>query len=202
MRRLAPWLAMLALASAGCAKRQMPPAPLPVVVPDPVSPWPGVLLRAQRLADEGRFRDADRVLGEYAVAHEHTLEGAEADFWLALFKADPSNNEVTVRDQLVALDTYLHGGPTMPRYAEALILRRLVETTDSARAMIVAVRASAQARERAKADEVKRLSDELEKTAAELERIRRRLAPRVDDRRPPPPDPNRPPPPDPGKPPS
>jgi hypothetical protein len=153
-----------------------------------LSPWPGILASAQRLADAGRFADADRQLAEFAISRPGSTEGAEADFWRALFKSDPLNSEVDVRDQLAAWDTYLHGGPSMPRYGEAQILRRMVEVIDSTRAYIVAVRATAQARERAKSDEVKRLSDELEKAVAELERIRRRLVPKPDEKKPPPPE--------------
>lgn len=176
------------LALAACAPR--PPARVIVLAeperPAPISPLPGILHRAQELADRGRFADADRVLADFATSRPGTPEGAEADFWRALLRADPANTDATVRDQLAAIDTYLNGGPEMPRYVEALILRRLVETADSARSMITAVRAAAQARERAKEDESKRLADELEKALAELDRIRRRLAPKPPDSKPPP----------------
>jgi hypothetical protein len=163
-----------------------PPPPAPTPIPD-ISPWPGVLVRAQRLADAGRYEEADAVLADFAVTHQGTAEGAEADFWRALFKSDPLNPVGSVREQLAALDTYLNAGPETPRYAEVQVLRRLVEAVDSTRALVVAVRAAALARSEAKNDEVKRLSDELEKAVTELERIRRRLAPRPEDRKPPPP---------------
>lgn len=172
---------------AACASQPVPVPPPPPPTPLPqISPWPGILVRAQRLVERGRYGEADQVLAEFAVQHAGTPEGAEADFWRAVFKADPSNPEVTVREQLAALDTYLSGGPELPRYVEVLVLRRLVETVDSTRSLVVAVRAAADARVDAKNDEVKRLSDELEKTVAELDRIRRRLVPRPEERRPPP----------------
>lgn len=179
-------VAVLFTVFAGCATQpvQIPPPPPPTPLPQ-ISPWPGILVRAQRLAEDGRYEEADRVLAEFAVEHPGTPDGAEADFWRALFKADPANTAVNVREQLAALDTYLSGGPEMPRYVEVQVLRRLVEAVDSARSLVVAVRAAADARVNAKNDEVKRLSDELEKTVAELERIRRRLVPRPDERRPP-----------------
>lgn len=164
---------------------QIPPPPPPTPLPR-ISPWPGILVRAQRLAERGQYEEADEVLAQFAVEHPATPEGAEADFWRALFKADPANAAVNVREQLAALDTYLSGGPEMPRYVEAQVLRRLVEAVDSTRSVVVAVRAAADARVDAKNDEVKRLSDEVEKTLAELERIRRRLVPRPDERKPPP----------------
>ena len=168
------------LTSVGCAKHQPPPPPPPSPEPAPlvVSPWPGILAGARRAADGGHFQDADRILSEFATQHPQSPEGVEADFWRALFRADPANTESTVREQLAAFDAYLTGGPARPRYTEAQVLRRMVEVIDSTRALIVAVRASADARERAKTDEVKRISDELEKAVTELERIKRRLTPK------------------------
>jgi hypothetical protein len=179
--------ASLLLVVACTAPPVRPPAPPPPTPIPEISPWPGVLVRAQRLADAGRYAAADEVLADFAVKNQGTAEGAEADFWRALLKADPLNPETSVREQLAALDTYLNGGPDMPRYVEAQVLRRLVEAVDSTRALVVAVRTAAGARAEAKNDEVKRLADELEKAVAELERIRRRLAPRPDERKPPPP---------------
>jgi acyl-CoA reductase-like NAD-dependent aldehyde dehydrogenase len=137
-----------------------------------------VLASARRAAEGGHFQDADRILGEFAAQHPQSAEGAEANFWRALFRADPANTESTIREQLAAFDAYLTGGASRPRYTEAQVLRRMVEVIDSTRALIVAVRASADAREHAKADEVKRISDELEKAVTELERIKRRLTPK------------------------
>jgi hypothetical protein len=178
---------VLVAAGLGCLRQQPAPLPPPPVPLPAVSPWPGILARAQRLADGGRFAEADRLLGEFAVSQPGTADGAEADFWRALFKADPLNRDVPVYEQLAAFDAYLHGGPSLPRYAEAQIMRRLIEVADSTTALVVAVRASAEARDRAKNEEVKRLAEEVEKTVAELERIRRRLAPKADDKKPPPP---------------
>lgn len=172
----------------GCARQPPPPLPPPVELPVPeIDPWPGVLAQAQRLVEAGNYDAADRVLANYALEHHGTPEGAEADFWRALFKVDPFNRGVTTRMKLAALDTYLHGGPAMPRYMEVLVLRRLVEMIDSTRAVVAAVQDSAQARSSARDEEVRRISEELDKAVAELERIRRRLAPRPPDRRPPPP---------------
>jgi hypothetical protein len=169
----------------GCSRRAVPlTAPQPAVA-DTAARWPATLLEAQRLADNGHYTAAERLLADFAVQHAGSPEGAEADFWRALLRADPLNGAATVRDQLAALDTYLQGGSSQPRYLEAQILRRLVEQVDSLRSVVVGVRAAAQARERARGDEVRRLADELEKALAELVRIRRRLAPRPEDRKPP-----------------
>jgi acyl-CoA reductase-like NAD-dependent aldehyde dehydrogenase len=178
------------LAALACAPKSAAPPPAAAPAPEPVpsvSPWPGVFSRALRAADAGRFADADRALSEFAALQPLSPEGQEATFWRALLSVDPANSESTVRDQVAAFDAYLAAGPSLPRYHEAKVLRRMVEAMDSTRAMIVAVRAAADARERARGDEVKRLSDELEKTVAEMERIKRRLSARPpDEKRPPP----------------
>lgn len=166
----------------GACHRPAPPPP-PLVVPEvipapPISPWPGTLSSALRAADNGRFEEADRLLTEFSVTHAGTPDGAESDFWRALLKTDPANAKVTSRESMALYDAYLGGGPTLPRYAEAMILRRVVESLDSTRSLLATVRASADAREKARDEEIRRLNDVVDRTTAELERIKRRLAPR------------------------
>jgi hypothetical protein len=182
MRRLA-CVGFAVLSLAGCLTKK-PPAPVPEAQPAPppptpvVSPWPAILASARRAAEARRYADAERILVAFAAEHPKSEEGWEATFWRALFQADPANHDATVREELAAFDAYLTGGPALPRYEEALVLRRMVEAVDSTRTVIIAVRAAADARDRGKNDEVRRLSDELEKTVAELERVRRRLVPK------------------------
>jgi hypothetical protein len=116
------------------------------------------------------------VLQDFAVSHPGTPEGAESDFFRALFKADPANPNFTYLEELSAVDAYLAGGPALPRYHEAIVLRRLIDSVDSARTEASVVRRLGQGRERSKDEEIRKLSDQLEKTQAELERIKRRLA--------------------------
>lgn len=181
MTRVRKLVAVVTMAMA-TACHQPVPAPVPVVtapvLPDlsTVSPWPGTLRQAQQAAESGDYQGADRILADFAVAHPHTNEGAEADFYRALYKADPPNAAITIREQLAAFDAYLVGGSAQPHYAEALVLRRLLESTDSLRALVTAVRTTQDARVKAKDDEIRRLTEVLEKTTAELERIKRRLA--------------------------
>jgi len=165
-----------------CCRGAPAPAPTPVdqapAIPtvNDVSPWPATLRQAQQAAESGDYHGADRLLAAYGVSHPQSPEGAEADFFRALFKLDPANHSVSMREQLSAFDAYLTGGAGLPRYGEALVLRRMVETTDSLRALVEAVRGAQETRTRAKDDEIRRLSDILERTTAELERIKRRLA--------------------------
>ncbi len=170
---------ILALA---CGQRAPAPAPVPAeplpalpTVSD-VSQWPLMIRQAQQAAESGDYAAADRMLAAYGISHPNSPEGAEADFYRALFKSDPANHGTTIREQLAAFDAYLTGGAALPRYGEALVLRRLLESNDSLRALVDAVRSTQETRARAKDDEIRRLSDILERTTAELERIKRRLA--------------------------
>ena len=151
---------------------QQPPAPSP----PPISAWPGTLATAMRAAHQGKHAEADAILAKYALDHASSAEGAEADYWRALLRIDPFNTGASMRDALTALDAYLNGGPALARYEEARILRRLVESLDSSRTQLVAARAAADSRDRTREEEIKKLGDELDKTMAELDRIRRRLA--------------------------
>ena len=182
--RLAIGVVLATGVAAGCRPR---PAPLPEPVrrevePPPLapvlSPWPGTLASALRAAESGRYDTADRALLDFSLKNARTPEGAESDFWRALLKLDPANANVTVREQLALLDGYLGNGPSAPRYAEALILRRVVEASDSTRALLATLRSSSEAREKARDEEIRRLNELYDRTAAELDRIKRRLAPK------------------------
>jgi hypothetical protein len=177
------FLSLSVAAVTGCRSRPEPPAPARVVeaprAPVPqISPWPGTLASALRAAESARYNEADRILLEFSVKHANTPEGAESDFWRALLKTDPANSKVTAREQLALLDGYLDNGPNAPRYAEVQILRRVVEASDSTHALLTTVRLSAEAREKARDEEIRRLNELYDRTAAELDRIKRRLAPK------------------------
>lgn len=182
MGTVAVALALAAVAGAAACQRPGPALPPPVipevVIPVQLSPWPGTLSRALRAAEDGHFDDAERILTEFSVSHAGTPDGAESDFWRALLKTDPANRDVTPRESMALYDAYLSGGPALPRHAEALILRRVVESLDSTRSLLATVRSSAVAREKARDDEIRKLNDLVDRTTAELERIKRRLAAR------------------------
>lgn len=183
LHRRRPVVLLLASIAAGACQRASSPVPAPVIAvtvatPPPISPWPGTLSTALRAAENGRFDEAERVLTEFSVAHPSGADGAESDFWRALLKTDPANRSVTPRESMALYDSYLGGGASLPRHAEALILRRVVESMDSTRTLLATVRASADARDKARDDEIRRLNDILDRTTAELERIKRRLVPK------------------------
>lgn len=183
--RYTPAVALVAAAalSASCKQTAPEPAPRPIVQmvaapPPPPSPWPGTLATALRAAESGRFAEAERILTDFGLANKDTPEGAESDFWRALLKTDPANRAVTPRESMALYDSYLSGGTDQPRYAEALILRRVVESMDSTRALLATVRASAEARDKSRDEEIRRLNDVIDRTTAELDRIKRRLIPK------------------------
>lgn len=175
----APTVAMLFV---GCRPHPAPPPPVRVVEQPkplpPISPWPGTLSSAMHAAESGKFDEADRVLVEFSVKHANSAEGAESDFWRAMLKLDPANAKVSTREQLALLDAYLDIGSAAPRYAEVQILRRMVEASDSTRALMGTIKLNADARAKRMEEEMHRLQELNDRTAAELERIKRRLAPK------------------------
>ena len=174
---------MAVAVSLGCHRAAVPatvPAPPPIVVPDPlpVSPWPAILATALRSAESGRYDEAEQMLMDFSVRHAGTGDGAESDFWRAMLRLDPANHMSTPRQALPLLDSYLSGGASLPRHAEVQVLRRLAEAIDSSRTAVSALQGALDARQKARDDEIKQLNDDLNKTMAELERIKRRLIPK------------------------
>jgi len=171
------------LISAAC-RHSAPQVPEPVLIETPtttlppISLWPATLSDALRAFDAGRNEEADRILRAHSARMAGTAEGAESDFWRAMLRADPGNTVGSPRERIALFDAYLAAGPTAPRYVEAQIFRRLVEALDSTRTAVTALRALAETRDKARDDEVRRLSEDLDKTMAELDRIRRRLTPK------------------------
>lgn len=154
------------------------PTPVPVMMPDSaLSEWPTTLADALRAAEAGKYDEADQRLLQYGLKHAGTREGTESDFWRAVFKADPSNTGPETRERIALFDSYLAAGTGTPHYLEAVIFRRLLETMDVARAAIAQLRITNEARQRTREDEIRKLSDDLDRTMAELDRIKKRLAP-------------------------
>lgn len=180
------WSVVLAALTMGAACRRAPlpavPTParieIPTPTPPPISLWPATLSDAIRAFEAGRHEEADRTLREHSARMAGTAEGAESDFWRAMFRADPANAGPSTRERIALFDAYLAGGSTAQRYAEAQIFRRLLESLDSTRTAVLALRNLADTRDKARDDEVRKLSEDLDRTMAELERIRRRLTPK------------------------
>jgi hypothetical protein len=150
-----------------------------VLPPSPViSEWPATLAAALRAAESGDFEGADRTLLDFGLRNAGKPEGTESDFWRALIKADPLNDAPTNRERMALFDAYLAAGTSAPRYTEAMIFRRILEAVDSTRTALAGLRAANEQRQRSREEEIRKLSDDLDRTMAELDRIKKRLAPR------------------------
>lgn len=173
-------LALAACVSATGARRSMPPM---------AQEWLSALATAKAAAHDGHYDDADRALYDYEQRYQGTAEAHEAIYWRAVFKLDPENRGGSARTATEQLDAYLADTTTTPHRTEAMVLRRLAAALDSlgktrqaATDDSDAARADeaqkAQAREDELQKQIKTLKDQLDKTTAELERIKKRLTDR------------------------
>ena len=150
--------------------------------------WESTLKTAQQLAAAARYGAADSVLHDYVQRQPGTMGATEAAFWRGVFALEPANTAGSVHAARTAFDSYLADSNAVVHRAEALALGRATRVIDSlarARAtdsvpavhLIVAddtLRASAREQELLK--NMKRLQDSLDKTTAELDRIKKRLS--------------------------
>jgi hypothetical protein len=158
-------------------------------------------LTARLQASEGRYDVADSILADFATRFAGTAEALETAYWRGIFKIDPTNPRGSLTGGLAQLDAYLADPRPREHFIEAKTFRHVggqlegvTKTVESAMtqakdATVIAANANARAadanaRAEAKSDvppslesEIKRLKDELAKANAELERIRKRLAP-------------------------
>jgi hypothetical protein len=165
----------------GCSHPQMrTPAP------DPTG-WNTTLDSAQRLAVDSQYAAADSLLEAFESRAPNTPEANEATFWRGVFLLAPQHTDSSVKGAARAFDEYLGSGATTHR-AEAVALRRMTlmldsltkeRTLDSLPAVHLVVSddsTKASAREQEMSKTVKQLQDSLNKTTAELERIKKRLS--------------------------
>ncbi|HET7583386.1 MAG TPA: hypothetical protein VFK13_00630 [Gemmatimonadaceae bacterium] len=144
--------------------------------------WSTTLNTARDMADGGRYGMADALLARYALANPDSPSAHESDFWRALILLDP-DNPLTSSAARVLLERYLGYDDGMHR-DEARVLLAVAASRDSMRALLAArdaaLRAQATAphpgdREAELLKENQALHDQLEKTQAELDRIKKRL---------------------------
>lgn len=142
----------------------------------PVSEWPAALAESSREAAGGHYALADKILSDFSARYAATSESTESMFWRALYKMDPANTGIAPRDAILLLDSYLQT-PHAAHRSEGTVLRRVAAQLD-ARATPATVNPPTVPPpiDKAKDEELLRLKDELAKTTAELERIKRRLA--------------------------
>jgi len=161
------------------------------------------LTYAQVAVDNGHYADADSALATFADRHEGTPDGAESDYWRAVFALDPRNPQQSGAAAVQALDAYFATAAPRVHDTEAGVLRRTAQmfaslqvatqtaasTADAARTQADSIRVDANSdraarasRERSSDQAVQRLRDSLDKvvsqltaTTQELERIKKRL---------------------------
>lgn len=187
--------ALAACALGACARAAPAPVPAPPAPPtssQAADALPPVLARVREAVDRRRYATADSLLGAFRLRFPGTVASAEVLYWRGLLRLDPENPATSTRDGLADLEAYRSGGALNERVLEATVLRRLVLQADSLRAAIAYERSAAATAPmpaaaappsawrdtvRVRDEELTRMRTELETTRAELERLRRRLAP-------------------------
>ena len=148
--------------------------------PAPTRSWPSILTDVKVDAATGQYDAADKRLAAFALAFPNTPEAVESVFWRALLRLDPSNPTASPKEASERLDEYLASPSPRPHEIDARVLRRtaaLLELQSKATTIARAeVDSKDKDREKERDEELQRTKDELAKTVAELERIKRRLA--------------------------
>ncbi len=149
--------------------------------------WTTTLDSAQRLAADSQFTSADSLLTMFAQNMPGSAGAQEAVFWRGVFQLEPANPSGSVHDAASAFDGYLASPGPLPHRAEAIVLRRTAHQIDSltqsrsmdsvpAMNLIVSDSSKSTVREQEMVKLVKMLQDSLNKTNAELDRIKKRLS--------------------------
>ena len=170
---------LVLVATVGACRRPAAPPPQVVqVVPVPTiqvePPWIRTREAVQVAADSGRFAVADSILASFIQSEAGSPDVGEAAFWRAMLVADPRNPSFSPEAARAALESYL-GSEGATRRIDATVLLRQLAISDSLRAAQATQRASADLRDKTRDEELQRLREELARTQAELERIKRRL---------------------------
>jgi hypothetical protein len=150
-------------------------APLVPAVPTGAQRWEATRRQVESLVAEGRIAGADSAL----VAHLRATSDSEAIAavrWRVLLRLEPRaaggdlGPAVTLLDSLLA-DTAAHRALR----PEATLLRRGLAAADSLRRLEGRRRQQATQQAGDRADELRTTRDSLQKLAAEIERLKRRL---------------------------
>jgi hypothetical protein len=154
----------------------LPAAPVPVPSVPTEAPWVGTLTAVRAAADSGRFAAADSMLLAFEQNEASSPDVSVSAFWRAMLRADPRNPAFSPTDARAALEAYLTT-PDAQRRTEANVMLRLLALSDSLRSAQAAQKSATDARDRAREEELQKLRDDLQRTQAELDRIKRRLGP-------------------------
>lgn len=154
----------------------LPAPPLPVPSLPTEAPWVGTLTAVRAAADSGHFAAADSILTAFEQSEASSPDVSESAFWRAMLRADPRNPAFTPADARAALEAYLTTQDARRR-TEASVMLRMLALSDSLRAAQAAQKSASDARDHARDEELQKLRDDLQRTQAELDRIKRRLGP-------------------------
>ena len=176
VRRLAAGLLVLASCHHPPRPAAPPPAADTVTVPSPPSepPWARTVEAVRAAADSGHFSTADSILAAFDRSHPDSPDVTESAFWRAMLRADPRNPAFEPDSARGGIEGYL-ASPNPRRRTEAGVMLKMLELSDSLRAAQATQRSTAEARDRAQEEEIQKLRDDLQRTQAELDRIKRRL---------------------------
>ena len=173
-------LLLVVVLFAACRHQPAPPQaavveqPVPTLPPE--SPWVGTLAMVQTAVDSAQFTAADSMLTDFERSDAAVMERRESTFWRAMLRADPRNPAFTPAAARAALEEFAAGSPPH-RQTETGVMLRLLAVSDSLRVAQAGQRAAAEQRDRTREEEMQKLRDELARTQAELDRIKRRLGP-------------------------
>jgi hypothetical protein len=149
--------------------------------------WNATLDSAKRLALDSNYAAADSLLQTFSRDRTGSAEANEATFWRGVFLLGPASRGGNVHGAAQAFEDYLGSG-AVPHHAEAALLQRsahVIDSLEQARSLdsVPAVHlvvaddsTKSTAREQELMSTVKQLQDSLNKTTAELDRIKRRLS--------------------------
>ena len=168
---------MLAIAN-GC-HHPAPPAPVvevPVPSLPPEPPWIATFAAMQAAIDSGRFSAADSILAEFDRTEATARDSSESAFWRAMLKSDSRNPAFTPAGARAALEAYAAADHSKHQ-TEVAVMLQLLTLSDSLRSAQATQKTATDARDKARDEELQRLRDELARTQAELDRIKRRLGP-------------------------
>jgi hypothetical protein len=172
---------LAAVLFAGCGLLRASVTP---TLPPAQAAWATASVKAAAEVQAGRYGVADLVLADFTAQYPRTTEAAAANYWRALYKADPANQSASARDATILLDSTLALPLDSAQRANAQTLRRITAAMQRAAALNASASSSTNADGSSNArpdansrdDEVQRLRAELAKANAELERIKKRVA--------------------------
>jgi hypothetical protein len=171
---------LAAVLFAGCGLLRASVTP---TLPPAQAAWATASVKAAAEVQAGRYGVADLVLADFTAQYPRTTEAAAANYWRALYKADPANQTASARDATILLDSTLALPLDSAQRANAQTLRRITAAMQRAAALSAGASSSTNAdgsnarpEDNSRDDEVQRLRAELAKANAELERIKKRVA--------------------------